>query len=149
MNPRWQCGAELNPRYRSQGILLRRAALVCSAAMLVGLPGCHSGHTISLFWNPSTSVVVGYNVYRGTQPGGPYKKLNPSPVAASAFTDSTVQSGQTYFYVVKSVDWKNLESVPSAEVSYAIPANTFFIRISELIRKLSPKKLQSGNKQPR
>jgi|HubBroStandDraft_4_1064222.scaffolds.fasta_scaffold09651_4 hypothetical protein len=144
----WHREGEPSSSYRAHATLLRQTALVCAAAILPGLLGCHSGHTVSLSWNPSTSVVVGYNVYRGTHAGGPYKRLNSSPLAATAFTDSTVDPGQIYFYVVKSVDLKNVESVPSGEVSTAVPANTSF-RISELIQKLGPKKLQSGYQQPR
>jgi hypothetical protein len=76
----------------------------------------------SLSWNPSTSVVVGYNVYRGTQSGGPYTKLNSSPVSATTCTDSSVKAGQTYFYVVTAADSSNVESAYSNEVSASIPS---------------------------
>jgi Abnormal spindle-like microcephaly-assoc'd, ASPM-SPD-2-Hydin len=40
-----------------------------------------SAHSVSLFWSPSPSSVVGYNVYRGTTSGGPYpSQLTPSPL---------------------------------------------------------------------
>ncbi len=35
-------------------------------------------HSVSLTWTASTSTVVGYNVYRGAQSGGPYVKINSS-----------------------------------------------------------------------
>lgn len=78
-------------------------------------------HSVTLSWTPSTSVVVGYNVYRGTQSGGPYTKLNSSPVPGATYTDSTVQSGSTYFYVATAVDSNNVESVHSNEASAVIP----------------------------
>ncbi len=78
-------------------------------------------HSVTLSWSPSTSVVVGYNVYRGTQSGGPYTKLTSSPIPTSTYTDSTVQAGQTYFYVVTAVDSNNVESPPSNQVSATIP----------------------------
>src|SRR5713226_5765487 len=53
-------------------------------------------HTSTLNWNPSTSVVVGYNVYRGTQSGGPYTKLNSALVSETTYTDVSVLAGQTY-----------------------------------------------------
>jgi len=65
--------------------------------------------------------VAGYNVYRGTTSGGPYVKLNASLVPIFSYADSTVQSGQTYFYVVTAVDSNNIESVFSNEVSGTIP----------------------------
>jgi hypothetical protein len=78
-------------------------------------------HWTVLTWNPSTSVVVGYNIYRGTTSGGPYTTRNSSVVPGITYTDSTVQSGLTYFYVVTAVDSSNVESVHSNEVSAAIP----------------------------
>jgi hypothetical protein len=78
-------------------------------------------HSGALSWTASTSVVTGYNVYRGTVSGGPYAKLNSSLIALTTFTDGTVQSGQTYFYVVTAVDASNVESVYSNEISATIP----------------------------
>jgi hypothetical protein len=78
-------------------------------------------HSAALSWTASTSVVSGYNVYRGTASGGPYTKLNSSLIAPIIYTDNTVQSGQTYFYVVTAVDANNVESGYSNEVSAVIP----------------------------
>ena len=78
-------------------------------------------HSVTLSWVPSTSTVIGYNAYRATVSGGPYNQLNSSPVTTDSFTDSNVQSGQTYYYVVTSVDSNNVESSYSTEVSAAIP----------------------------
>src|SRR2546426_498037 len=76
----------------------------------------------TLSWNPSPSWPVSYNVYRGTQSGGPYQKLNSSPVSTTTYTDNSVLAGQTYFYVVTAVDSRNMESVHSNEVSATIPS---------------------------
>src|SRR6266702_59392 len=78
-------------------------------------------HSATLSWTPSTSSVVGYYVYRGTQTGGPYAKLNDTPVSLTTYTDSAVQAGQTYFYVATSVDSSNVESAFSNESSVTIP----------------------------
>jgi fibronectin type 3 domain-containing protein len=78
-------------------------------------------HSVSLSWNASTSKVVGYNVYRGTQLGGPYTKLNSSLIATLTFTDSSVQSGATYYYVATSVDANNVESGHSNVATAVIP----------------------------
>ena len=84
-----------------------------------------ASHWVQLSWDASTSVgVVGYYVYRGTQPGppyNPYAKLTPSPVAATAYMDSTVASGTTYYYVVTAVDGNSKESIPSDQASTTIP----------------------------
>jgi fibronectin type 3 domain-containing protein len=77
---------------------------------------------VSLTWTASASTtVVGYNVYRGTTSGGPYTKVNLAIVAAPAFTDMSVASGTTYYYVVTAVDPGNLESINSNEVSATTP----------------------------
>jgi hypothetical protein len=78
-------------------------------------------HSVTLTWTASTSVVTGYNVYRSSISGGPYTKLNSTLIAATTYDDTAVQSGQTYFYVVTSVDSSNVESADSSEVSATIP----------------------------
>jgi hypothetical protein len=78
-------------------------------------------HSVALSWTASTSVVSGYNVYRGTVSGGPYTKINSSLVATLNYTDSTVQSGTTYYYVTTAVDSSGSESVYSNEVPASIP----------------------------
>jgi hypothetical protein len=78
-------------------------------------------HTATASWTASSSVVSGYNVYRGTVSGGPYTKLNGSLVALLMYTDTTVQSGQTYFFVTTAVDGSGNESIFSTEVRAVIP----------------------------
>lgn len=78
-------------------------------------------HSVTLSWTASTSTVTGYNVYRSTVSGGPYSKLNSTPVAATTYADTTVQPSTTYYYVVTSVDSSGVESADSAEVSATVP----------------------------
>ena len=78
-------------------------------------------HAVTLNWGASTSSVAGYNVYRSTVSGGPYTKQNSSLISTTSYTDSSVQGGQTYFYVVTSVDSTSMESTFSNEVSATIP----------------------------
>ncbi len=80
-----------------------------------------SSHSVSLTWNPSTSTVAGYNLYRGTQSGGPYSRMNSSLLSGTSYDDSGVQSGATYFYVSTAVDASNNESAFSNEATAAIP----------------------------
>lgn len=79
-------------------------------------------HSVSLSWTASTSTVVGYNVYRGTQSGGPYVGLNSAPNAGTTYTDGTVQAGATYYYVVNAVDSSGNESAYSNQAQVVIPA---------------------------
>jgi hypothetical protein len=79
-------------------------------------------HSVALTWNPSTSNgVMGYNIYRGSVSGGPYTKMNTALDPGTSDTDSSVQSGQTYYYVVTSVDSSGSESLFSNQVQAVIP----------------------------
>ena len=78
-------------------------------------------HSVDLSWAASTSSVVGYFIYRGSVSGGPYTKLNSTPNTTTSYTDTTVVSGQTYYYVVTAIDSSNVESSHSNEVSASVP----------------------------
>ncbi len=87
---------------------------------LTGTGAAAPQHSVALLWNASSSSVVGYNVYRGTRSGGPYAQItamNPD----TTFVDSTVQSGQTYFYVTRAVDGNGKESANSNQTQAVIP----------------------------
>jgi len=64
---------------------------------------------------------VGYNVYRGTVQTGPFQKINSTLDASTNYTDSTVVSGATYYYVTTEVNAQGQESSYSNEVEAAIP----------------------------
>jgi len=61
-----------------------------------------------------------YKVYRTTVAGGPYTFL-ASAGATTTFTDTNVQSGQTYYYVVTAMDSSNKESVFSNQTQALVP----------------------------
>ncbi len=78
-------------------------------------------HKVALNWQPSTSVVIGYFVYRGPAASSLSKltgSLDPSP----SYTDTSVVGGQTYVYAVTSVDSSNVESAQSSPLSVTIPS---------------------------
>ena len=80
-------------------------------------------HSVSLSWTASTSANVrGYNVYRATRTGGPYTKLTSTAVTGTAYTDSSVQAGQTLFYVTTAVDTSNNESAYSNQSQAVVPS---------------------------
>ena len=87
---------------------------------LAGSGGQLSSHTVALNWDPSTSDVIGYYVYR-MLPDGTYAKINTAPLVLTEFTDTSVQSGQMYTYVVTSVDADNVESDYSDVAIAVIP----------------------------
>ena len=79
-------------------------------------------HTVDLSWTASSSAVLGYCTYRGTQSGGPYSKLNSSPSTNSSYSDSTVEAGQTYYYVVTSLGTDSVESAFSNQATAVVPS---------------------------
>jgi hypothetical protein len=130
LKPRPRSGARSGPR-RAIGLL---SVLLCMALASLfsscqgdgsvnSLPSVHS-HSVVLTWDASTSTdVVGYNVYRSSVSGGPYALLSASiPAGTLTYTDTTVQAGRTYYYVVTAVDSGGNESAYSNEASALVPS---------------------------
>ena len=89
---------------------------------LSGVGAVTQGHSVNLSWNASTSQnVIGYNVYRGLQSGGPYNKINSVLDPNLAYTDTSVADGTTYYYVTTSVNSNEEESGYSNEAQATIP----------------------------
>ena len=79
-------------------------------------------HSVDLSWGASSSSnLQGYNVYRAGVSGGPYAAV-VSANSGTTFVDASVQSGQTYFYVVTAVDTSGTESAYSNQVQAVIPS---------------------------
>jgi len=94
-----------------------------TAVVALSGTGTAAAHEVDLSWNaPSSSPdpVAGYNIYRATG-GGALVLLNSSPDSAVVYVDSTVVSGTTYSYLVKSVDSSGVQSVASNEITVTIP----------------------------
>jgi fibronectin type 3 domain-containing protein len=53
--------------------------------------------------------------------GGPYTMINSSLDGTTAYTDSTVVSGQTYYYVATTVNSESQESGYSNQTTAVIP----------------------------
>ncbi len=91
-----------------------------AAQSMTGTGATPTQHTADLTWNSSNSA-VGYNIYRGTVSGGPYSMINASLVGSTAYSDNTVASGQTYYYVATAVDGSSSESAYSNQTQAVIP----------------------------
>jgi fibronectin type 3 domain-containing protein len=143
------CVGSANGRFRRRfawaGGRFRQLIAVVAIAASLGFSGCSStssgsnlaalgganpaqsnlvsAHDVTLNWNASiSSGVIGYNVYRRIASGGPYTKVNSSVVTVTTYNDNTVQPGQTYFYVVTSINLSDdVESSYSNEVMAPIP----------------------------
>jgi len=80
------------------------------------------GHSVDLRWHASKSKgVMGYNIYRGTRSGGPYRKINSVLDVATVYTDTSVVDGTTYYYVATAVNSKEEESVYSKQARAVVP----------------------------
>ena len=77
-------------------------------------------HSVALSWSAS-SKAVGYNVYRSAVSGGPYTMINTSLDSGTSFSDNTVVSGDTYYYVATAVDSNSDESQYSNETKAVVP----------------------------
>ena len=82
-------------------------------------------HDVILTWTDGpSSTIVGYNIYRGTATNGEASApLNSTPVAGSAFADTGVAAGGTYYYLVKGVDSSGVVQESSNEASATVPAS--------------------------
>jgi hypothetical protein len=65
--------------------------------------------------------VTGFKTYVNMVSGGPYVEMGSVPSTTSAYSDSSVQSGQTYYYVVTAVNSSNEESLYFSEVAAIVP----------------------------
>ena len=78
-------------------------------------------HSVLLQWQASpSSEIQFYSAYRSLMKGGPYSLL-ASAITGLGYTDSSVQSGTTYYYVVTATNSSGEESADSAEVSAGVP----------------------------
>ena len=80
-----------------------------------GLTATPGNAQVSLSWTASSGA-TGYNVKRATVSGGPYTTVNPTPIAATSYTDTPLTNGTTYYYVVTAVNASG-ESGNSTQVS--------------------------------
>jgi len=104
---------------RSILVVFRVLLLICTCSLwthgAAGITYDNDGN-VMLEWQPNSEPdLAGYNVLRATQSGGPYNKINPALVTATAFTDTQTADGTTYYYVLTAVDRVGNESPHSQE----------------------------------
>jgi hypothetical protein len=73
-------------------------------------------YSVALSWTASTSNHIWVQRVPGTVSGGPYAKFDSSLAATLSYTDTTVQSGTTYYYLATVVDSSGDQSVYSNDV---------------------------------
>ena len=80
------------------------AVLTCSTpGAPTGLAATAENGQLILVWSPSATGVLGYNVLRSTNSGGPYTLLAAN-VAGPNWTDTTVTNRAIYYYAVEAVN---------------------------------------------
>jgi fibronectin type 3 domain-containing protein len=95
-----------------------------AAISLSGTGASAATYQVNLSWDaPSSSSdpVAGYNVYRAPSGTSSYAQVNSAVVSQTTYVDNNVQAGQTYDYIVESVDGSGTESVPSNMAAAVIP----------------------------
>jgi hypothetical protein len=90
--------------------------------LLTGTGVAPSSHSVDLSWESGGGQPVGYNVYRGTVSRGPYTMINTSLDSSTNYTDSTVVSGTTYYYVTTEVNAQGQESGYSNVAKAVVPS---------------------------
>jgi hypothetical protein len=85
------------------------------------LAGAGTPLYVTLSWNPSTSEVSGYNVYRSTSPTGALIRINSKLDSETTYTDATIMSGTTYYYATKAVSPNGQQSAYSNRVEVVVP----------------------------
>lgn len=55
-----------------------------------------SSNTVELSWTPAPDTVVGYHVYRASNPNGPFSRLSQVPITSASFTDADPVAGAVY-----------------------------------------------------
>ena len=89
---------------------------------LSGVGVAPTQHSVSLSWTDTNSGIAGYNVYRGNDSGGPFTQINSGLETTTAYSDTSVAAGQTYYYVATAVNESGAESAYSNEAQGAIPS---------------------------
>ncbi len=62
-----------------------------------------SGSSIRLNWTSSPDTKTGYQIWRGTSPGGTFSLLTTVGSAVTTYTDASLPANSTYFYEVREV----------------------------------------------
>lgn len=102
-----------------------------SATVAVALPGepinltvtpVPEGNALTICWEYTGDTVAGFNLYRSTEPGGSYVKVNNELITDTCYLDTGLTNGVTYYYKVVAVDMPGNESAGSNE-GFSIPAD--------------------------
>jgi len=110
---------------RNRRLLIPVIGLAMACVSMFVFTGSAYAQSVKLAWDSSsTASLAGYKVYRSEQSG--VFTLPPisgsSALTAPAFTDSTVQYGRTYYYVVTALNSSGTQSSYSNQVQAVVSA---------------------------
>lgn len=114
----------LGPEAGSLDIISNASVSPAPLVTITGTVVNPASYEVQLSWTAPTGSAdpaVGYHVYRAAANTSVYSLLDSSLVTVVTYTDTTVVAGQTYTYIVKSVDANGVESLPSNVYTAAIP----------------------------
>ena len=85
-------------------------------------PSPSGKHKVHLVWHPATgSEVIGYIVYRSEASSDSFSPLFGTAIREASYEDGTVAAGDTYQYVVTSVEASGVQSLHSNRVTVVVP----------------------------
>jgi hypothetical protein len=113
-----------NPKFtltvsNTYGVVYTRVIDALFPAGVTSVVGTGAASTITLGWTKSPSTdIMGYNIYRSLNLGGPFAKVNLVPTDRSAyFVDENLPPLTRFYYQVSTVDSSANESSKSAVAS--------------------------------
>jgi len=107
--------AQIASQYRPASIVVQEE-ISPYPTQLTGLQARGGSQKVVLTWNPNTeSNLVGYKVFRGTTPMGPFAKV--ASVKKNNFTDGDLENNRTYYYKVQAFNEHGKESPASAVIA--------------------------------
>ncbi len=81
-----------------------------------GLTVVAGADRVFLTWNENReSDLAGYYIYRSVRNGKDFERITDTLITKTTFSDDSVKSGVTYYYIVTAVDKSGNESKPSEE----------------------------------
>lgn len=106
------------------GQLVITSNAATNSKTVVALSGTGEPHEVQLSWSAPTASkdpVIGYYIFRSTGGGSYFQLISSLGDPETTYTDTTIQGGQSYDYLVKSYDSSGTESAPSNTISVTIP----------------------------
>ena len=118
---------QIAEEYQPSTATVQKKEIPIYPAQPEGLQAHGGSQKVVLAWHPNKeSNLVGYKVFRGITPMGPFSKV--ASVSKNTFTDAHLENNRTYYYKVQAFNEEGKES-PTSTVIAAETAPSPFIPI--------------------